>query len=189
MKPLKSVLLIPLIFPIGAYADGLAWSLYVKAGSYSVEDPDGETEDVSEFLPGAKLTYPVISRNSRIAVGGDWIDFELETDGDEVAQKVSGYRLYGAYEYQVPFTRNSKLWAGAGLSLNDVSYEDRYTVDQDGYLKELYENRSEASMGSTFYLNLLFGRGSFVPGIGIFADVPFGDGVKAFGATFSLSFD
>ena len=189
MKPLKSVLLISLILPINAEANDLAWALYVKAGSYSVEDPDGSTEDVNKFLPGAKLTYPVVNRSSRVAVGFDWLDFELDTDGKEVAQKVSGYRLYGAYEYEFPVARNVRIWGGIGLTLNDVTYEDRYTVDSDGYLADHYEDRSESSAGSTLYVNALFGRGVFVPGVGIFADVPFGDSVKAIGVNLSLNFN
>lgn len=189
MKPIKSVFLLSVILPISAEANDFAWSLYVKAGSYSVEDPDGGTEDVNKFLPGAKLTYPVINRNSRAAIGFDWIDFELETDGEEVAQKVAGYRLYGAYEYQFPFTRNVKFWGGAGLTLDDVEYKDRFTVDSDGYLLDHFEDRSEANAGATFYVNALFGRGSFVPGLGIFIDIPFGDGVKAVGANISVNFN
>ena len=189
MKPFKSVLLFSLVLPISAEANDFAWALYVKAGGYTVEDPDGETEDVSKFLPGAKVTYPVINRNSRVAVGFDWIDFELDTDGAEVAQKVSGYRLFGAYEREFPFSRNVKFWGGVGLTLDDVTYKDRYTVDSDGYLVDHFEDRSEANAGSTFYVNALFGRGAFVPGLGIFADIPFGDSVKAIGVNLSLNFN
>jgi hypothetical protein len=178
--------------PVQAKENIIDWGVYGKIGSYSVEDPEGSSGSEVVFLPGAKVVFPISRRGRQFVAGVELIDFSLDASESDVSQDVKGYRIWGGYEHQFSISRNFKIWTGAGLALDSVSYENRYTIDTDGYLDEEFDDRDESNAGITLYALTMFdmGRSSvWHPGIGVYIDSPFGDGVKSLGGTVQIIFD
>lgn len=170
----------------------MGWGLYGKVGSYSVEDPDGSADSEFAFLPGAKITFPFSRRGKQFVAGVELIDFDLDASESNVGQDVSGYRVWGGYEHRFNISRGFKFWGGIGLTLDSVSFEDRHTVDEDGFLKEHYEDLDESYSGITLYALSTIDvgrRAGWAPSLGIYVDQPFSDGVSSIGGTFQIIFD
>ena len=167
------------------------WGLYGKAGSYSVEDPNGSAADEFAFMPGAKITFPFSRRGKQFVGGVELIEFSLDASESNLGQDVSGYRVWGGYEHRFNISRSFKFWGGIGLTLDSVSFEKRHTIDEDGFLKERFDDRDEAYSGLTVYAlsTIDVGRRSgWEPALGVYIDQPFGDGVSSIGGTFQINF-
>ncbi len=180
-----------LITPSLSYAnDTFNWGVYIKAGNYGVEDPDGEADEEFTYSPGLKFTFPVSRRGKQLVVSGEYIDFDLDASTEYVGQEVNGYRLSGGYEHQFNLARSLKVWGGITLNIDTFTFDGRHTIDQDGYLAQRYEDLEETSLGVSGYLFTVFDmNSSWAPGIGLFVDYPMGDGVYAIGGFAQLIFE
>lgn len=189
MKPLFLASLF--LLSTGALAEtNLSWEGYIKAGSFDVDDPDGSTDATFSGAPGIKVIYPLEARGTALVSGVEFYSFDLDESTREIGQDVQGFRFWGGYEHRFNFSREVKVWAGVGLTIDSVDFDDRQTVAADGFLGETFDDRSETYVGGTLYANAYLdkGRSSYQPGIGVFVDVPFDDGVEAFGVLFSVRF-
>ena len=172
--------------------DTFDWGLTIKAGNYGVEDPDGDADEEFTYSPGIKFTFPVSRRGQQLVVSGEYIDFDLDPSTQYVGQEVNGYRLSGGYEHQFNLSRSFKVWGGATLNIDTVTFDGRHTIDQDGYLADRYQDLSETSLGVSGYIFTVFdvgARSTWVPSIGLFIDYPMGDGVRAIGGFAQLIFE
>lgn len=170
-----------------AYAE-THFGLGAATGTYSVEDPEGPTDEDSTTSVFGVLTMEV-DRN--YPLWRYWFElnhrsFELEASQTNVAQKVSSTNFNTILQRGFNVSSQVRPWIGAGLGVGLNDYEDRYTIDQDGYLKELYDNRSETD--ATGLLNVGIATRKLDAGISLGAsftyEIPLTDGIE--GTTFNV---
>ena len=164
------------------------FALGASTGTYSVEDPEGPTDEDSTTAIFGVLTMEV-DRN--YPLWRYWFElnhrsFELEASQTNVAQKVSSTNFNAIVQRGFNVSSQVRPWIGAGLGVGLNDYEDRYIIDQDGYLKDLYDNRSETDM--TGLLNVGIATRKLDAGISLGAaltyEIPLTDGIE--GTTFSV---
>ena len=186
--------LVGVLASAAALADDSKWSYgaTLKAGSYSVEDGDGSTNAKTAYVPGLKLVYDLEGRGRRVFAGIDFLNFDLDGSTSAIGQDVSGYSLTAGYEQRFNLARYVKLWLGAGLSANSVDFTNRYKVADDGFLGATYPDHSENYLGGIVTASTEFDlleSDNWKFGVGGFALMPFGDGVKGAGLLLSVTYN
>lgn len=170
-----------------AFADTL-YGLGASTGTYSVEDPEGTTDSDSTTALFGVITLPV-DRN--YPLWRYWFElnhrsFELEASQTNIAQKVTSTNFNAIVQRGFNISPQIRPWIGVGLGAGLNDYEDRYTIDQDGYLKDLYDNRSETDI--TGLLNIGIATRKLDAGISLGAaftyEIPLTDGIE--GTTFNV---
>lgn len=153
------------------------------AGDYTVQDPEGDTDSADETGVVGIITLPV---NRNYPSWRYWFQlghnsFEYEARTDQVGQEVTYTSLEGQIHLGFNVAREFKPWIGAGLGASLADYEGRHTIDEDGYLADSFEDRSETN---TFLL-LNAGLAStkldagFHVGLAATHKIPFDDGIEA----------
>ena len=159
------------------------YGLGVSTGNFSVEDPDGGAETVSETVLFGVMTLPV---NRNYPLWRYWFEvgyrsFELEPSQTEVGQKVDSIKLDAQFQRGFNVSTHFRPWVGVGVGVDLSDYADRHTVDQDGYLKDHFSDRSETGIHGLLNAGIAsrqFDAG-FVLGASLTYEVPFGDTVES----------
>lgn len=181
LKGIFKALPLVLLSSISAASD---WHFggYIKAGEYGVKDPDGDTETTSNATPGIKIAYDLDARGQRLFSAFEYVSFSLDSEPDSVAQDVKGYTLLGGYERKFAISRSIKIWLSGALGASSVDFTDRAAIASDGYLEEWLEDRSKNYFSGSIALDTYFDvTDTWQLGVGLFADLPIGDGVEAAG--------
>lgn len=175
--------LLPLVFFSSvASAGDLHVGGYLKAGRYGVEDPDGSTETADNVAPALKILYELDARGQRVFGGLEYISFSLDPEADTIAQDVDGYALLAGYERKIPLSRALKIWIGGSLSASSVDFTHRSVIANDGYLDQRLDDRAETYFSGALTLDSYFTvTDSLELGVGLYVDLPFGDGVESAG--------
>lgn len=179
----RLIILISLsLSPMVMAESSLNFSGYLKAGSASVNDPDGKTKPTVIVIPGIKATVDLSSRYTNLITGVEYISTSLDGSVKDIGQDVDGYSIYVGAERRFSVSRSTKLWLTGAFSYSDISFENRFTVDSDGFLEKTFENRSEGIAGISLAADVYFDVAtSWRWGLGAFVDVPLGDGINVAG--------
>jgi hypothetical protein len=176
----KFVLLLTLLSPF-SMAD-INFSGHVKAGLLTINDPDGEADQSVVAIPGLKTTLDLSSRYTYLIAGFEYLTASVDGSVENIGQDVDGYSLFVGAERRFSLSRSTKLWLSGALTYNDLRFENRYTIDEDGFLDMSFDDRKESIAGISLASDVYFDVAtSWRWGLGIFADVPFGDGVQVAG--------
>jgi len=155
----------------------------VTQGNYSVEDPDGSADSTTEASIFGVVTMPM-SRN--------WPDyrywfqvahksFELDASTSEVGQEVTSTSLSAIIQRSFSISSDFRPWLGLGAGAGINDYEGRHTIDEDGFLKDRFDDRSNTSMYLILNAGISFRKldnGVFI-GTSINYERPIDDGIES----------
>ncbi len=165
----------------------LDYRVLIKAGSFSVDDPDGDSPKETAVIPGLAVSFDLSGRGQQLVAGFEFLSIEFEGDAGEVNQEVDGYTLSLAYEKQLVMSRHFKPWVGFGALINSHTFENRFSTDADGFLDQLYVNREETYFGFSLYADNYFQLSdSLFLGLGPYVDFSVSDGLSSVGVRTSL---
>ena len=155
----------------------------IVKGNYSVEDPDGSTDSASETAVVGVMTLPV---NRNFPSWRYWFQlghnsFSLDSGGSDVGQDVTSTSLEAHIHRGFNVSSEFKPWLGLGMGASLSDFENRHSVDEDGFLDETFEDRSETNMflvlnGGAASTKL---EGGFHIGAALSHKVPLDDGIEA----------
>jgi len=169
-----------------AFAGDWHFGGYLKAGQYGVSDPDGDTETTKHVTPALRVAYDLKTRGQRLFSAIEYVSFSLDPESDSISQDVQGYTLLGGYERKFAISRMAKIWLSGAVGVSSMDFTDRASIASDGYLDTWLEDRSENYFSGSIALDTYFDvTDSWQIGVGIFADLPIGDGVEATGIRFT----
>jgi len=162
--------------------------VHAKSGLLTVVGPDGDTDSPLAVSPGIRSAYDLESRGTRVYFSYDHLSADLDASTSNIGQEVSGSTMAFGYEKRIPLSRNMKFWLGGALTYNQHEFTDRYTVDSDGFLADLYNDREETPIGISIHADTYFPFGNdWVFGVGGFGDFAVGgDSVNLIGLRLSI---
>lgn len=164
-----------------AFSDTL-FGVGVATGSYSVDDPKGPTDKDSTTSVFGAMAMPI---NRNYPLWRYWFElnhrsFELEASPSNIGQKVSSTNINAMVQRGFNVSTQLRPWIGIGLGAGLNDYEDRYTIDQDGYLKDLYENRSATDITGLLNVGIATRKleAGFSLGTSLTYEIPLTDGIE-----------
>lgn len=179
---LKRILFVALASASVQVHSEVHFGIGASTGTYSVEDPKGSTDSDSTSSIFGVLTMPV-DRN--YPLWRYWFElnhrsFELEASQTDIGQKVSSTNINAIVQRGFDVSTQLRPWIGFGLGAGLNDYEDRYTIDQDGYLKDLYDNRSETDFTGLLNVGLATRKldAGMALGASLTYEVPLTDGIE-----------
>lgn len=119
----------------------------------SINDPDGDTDNISDGAPLALVVVYDFNNKTRLYSVIDYIDTSLDASTDKIGQKISAYQLLATYQHEIKLSHALKFYAGIGLGYTQADFENRHTVDSDGFLATRYENREESYFSAVLNLS------------------------------------
>ena len=123
-----------------------------KVCLFTIDDPDGDTETYTG-VQGLGLTYIYdLNRKSRLYTDFTMIDFETDGSTSDIANTVKGYTATTAYQHIFRVTRKINFYLGAGITMSQLYFDDRYTTTPSGFLANSYDDRTETSFAG--YINI-----------------------------------
>lgn len=137
------LLMIFLMVPVVSNADtkiGISPS-YVF---FTLEDPDGDTEDFDGFQAFGVTTIHDMNNKYRAASVFNYYDFKVDPSVNRIGQKVKGYQLGAMVQRIIRVARRLNFYAGVGLAYTKADFTSRHTVSPDGYLENRYDDRDES---------------------------------------------
>jgi len=159
--------------------------LHIKAGSLTLDDPDGDTNSPTLTIPGLLVNYDLNTRGLRALLSVDYIDVEFDGNMVEIEQEASGYSFALGLERRFALSRKTKIWAGASIKYMELDFENRFTVDDEGFLDQGYNDRSASYFVLSLHSDIYFALGEKAKlGLGGFVD--FSDELNIFGIRLSL---
>jgi hypothetical protein len=132
---------------------------YTKLGFLSVDDPDGSTEQVAGATIGGRYLYPLKRRNQWLFAGIDYTSFTLDAGTNTIGQNVVSYGMTGGYEGVIPYFKKKDVRWNAALKIAQETFNQRHTVDQDGFLSEHLKNRTVSSYSALVGIDYNFNYG------------------------------
>lgn len=126
------------------------YGLVGQAGNFSINDPDGDTEEVFSASPRIFLGYQ-FSRSWSVNGVYDFINISMDAESQTIGQdgKGSALGLEGVYHY--PLFDNTEILFRAGLKSLNIDFSNRLKLDSDGFIEEQFADRSISE--TTFMLN------------------------------------
>lgn len=111
---------------------------------FSIDDPDGDTEDYVGFQPFGITTVHDLNNKYRVMAVFNYFDFEVDPSTSEIGQSVEGYHVGTIIQRIIRIARGFNFHAGLGVSYTAADFTGRHTVAADGYLQDSYDDRSES---------------------------------------------
>jgi len=155
----------------------------VTQGNYSVEDPDGSADSTTEASIFGVVTMPM-SRNwpdYRYWFQVEHKSFELDASTSEVGQDVTSTSLSAIIQRSFSVSSDFRPWLGLGAGAGINDYDGRHTIDEDGFLKDRFDDRSNTSMYLILNAGISFRKldnGVFI-GTSINYERPIDDGIES----------
>lgn len=119
-------------------------------GRFDISDPDGRTQPAYAVQP-LKLIYTDWQKNgNRLWVELLYNDVALEADEHNIGQHVLHRGVNFMLQKNFVVSPYIKPWMSAGVGISVVGYEQRHTMDSEGYLLELLPNRESATASALF---------------------------------------
>jgi len=118
----------------------------VSVGEYQVNDPDGQTQPTSDDSIVHILYMNQMSRDKRWYAEYYQITVEYEAQANYIGQEVKTKGVNLAFQKRFSFTRSIRPWFGFGVNLTSNEFTKRHTVDEDGYLVQSYDDRSDETL-------------------------------------------
>ena len=173
-----------------SHAKDFSYGVLPYFGSFSVDDPEGESETAEEFYVLNFVATYETARNRRLWSELGFIEFDTQASVTEVSQDVEQWYFLTAYQFRLVLSRSFKPWLGAGLVLAQSEYSGRFTTDEDGFLDQSFPARDETEFGYTLQImhdiELENNRFDLVAGIA-YTD-SFDDGLQGFKIQFGILF-
>lgn len=112
-------------------------------GVYTVDDPDGDVEDISGLVPLSVSFIYDLNNKTRLYTNLTYIEKELDASTTKIGQDISGYQAVATWQHIFKLSHSMKFYAGGGVTFTQADFEKRHAVDSDGFLVQRYADRSE----------------------------------------------
>lgn len=153
----------------------------VTLSTLSVEDPNGDTSNKTALQPFNFVYADDFSLGVRYWAEGFYQAATLPASSNQIGQDVERYGLRLSLQRKLKTSPKFDLWGGLGVHAAMDDFSKRYTKDGEGYLLQLYGDRSSNHFGIQ---GELVAEWKFKPRWDIAAKamyaIPFGDGVNDF---------
>jgi hypothetical protein len=132
-----------------------AFGPYVGASYTAVDDPDGSTERSAALSRIGVVSAYTLNRKTMVESEVFYHSDSYSASRSDIGQKVKGIGLAAQYYRNLPLTRSFQPWVGAGLSLNNFKYSDRYTTESEGFLAQRFEDRNSQEIDLLISVKLI----------------------------------
>lgn len=171
-------------FPLANTAIASEYIKYGVAGNignFSVEDPDGDTASQnSTYLSGILLT-PVNRNNPSMRLWYEFSfrSFDLDASTSNIGQEVNSLSISATLQKGWSTKTIDAYWVGIGAALSLDDYSDRFKLDNQGFLSQQFNDRSETILGIIFNagFNMPAAKG-YMYGFNFNFHLPIDDGVS-----------
>ena len=139
--------------PLGLPQNTAKIGYAVGAIHLSVDDPEGDTQDDWAFLPFTLIYTDWLIRDIRFWTELYYFETDIDASTRDIGQNIERYGLRFSLQKSL---RISSLWApwfGIGVDLSHTQYDDRHTIDNEGFLLERFADRDETEFA--LLVNLL----------------------------------
>jgi hypothetical protein len=147
--------------PANAASDGersFAFGPYLGASYTQVNDPDGSTNRSAALSRIGVVSTYLFDRRTQVESELYFHKDSFSASNHAIGQKVIGYGFAAQYYRNFPVARGFRPWLGAGLSLNNFKYKDRYTTESGGFLAQQYSDRNDQEISVLFSAKLITGE-------------------------------
>lgn len=118
--------------------DHVGGQLGIGARYSSFSHPEGQlVYDVSEQVQAA-ITYTP-SRSLQYGFGFGYSNNVFGAEGDSIGETQTLISLSLFIDRRIPLTRSIDAWVGVGFGSNLRSHKERYSLSDDGYLDQEFE--------------------------------------------------
>jgi len=118
----------------------------VGMSRFTVDDPDGPTQAGVDVLPMSLVYTDWLPHSWRYWAEAYYFATTLDAKAGEIKQKIARIGTRLTLQHNVNLGRWS-VWLGGGLDLSRNQYTRRYSVDNDGFLLKVYEDRLNTAVG------------------------------------------
>lgn len=135
------------LLSLSVKAEGLDYQITLGTSfkTYVSNEPEGKTSKESTVVP-IFITYDLmLDRVTKISVTYTPLDFDITAGINGFGLTVDGYQIMSSYQKKIRFSRSIKPWLSIGLITNFLDFTQRHTTDEQGFLNELFDDRSEIS--------------------------------------------
>lgn len=133
IRRITAILVLLLVLPAAHAAETFRFGILPSIASYSVEDPQGPTEQRAGFSPAAVLLIDM-GRDSRLLAQIAYDKFTTSASTTNVNNDVTSLNVGLSYQMMMRITRGWKPWLGVGAAYANESYSNRYTLTSGGFL-------------------------------------------------------
>ena len=126
------------------FAPGAQWGAGISYGSYTVDDPDGNTGSTETAAISLLLNY-TLSKTWRSWMELNYVEFVLPYSEQEIGQDVQAVHLDVLFQRAIPLF-DSSSWLGIGYGIGYNKIVDRST-SINGVIGDEFEDRKEANHG------------------------------------------
>lgn len=138
--------------------EDLHFGLVLNGSSVYFEDFEGEGEsstyNEANALNGTAIYY--LERDLRVKTDLSYRKVSIDPDVNVVGQEGSLLSLAFQTQFRLEVGRLSHFWVGAGLGYVGYDFEDRFTVDRDGYVTQSYKDLEGNALYSLASVNREF---------------------------------
>ena len=155
----------------------------------TLDDPAGETDSLETLVP-LSLFYSLGSgRDLRYLAEATYVEGQVDAAVDRVGEGVTSSIIGISIQRRFRIARNWKPWLGGGVSYFNNRFENRHTIDSEGFLAEHYGNRSEDAFSATLTAASYWDvHESFDLGVHLVADLPYGSELRRVGVGVAVLF-
>jgi len=169
---MKTACLLPIalttLFSTNSFSsDEFNYGFYPSIGLYSVNDPEGKTEQKAVFQLIDVFAAYELYRDSRLYLEVALMDEKFEPSISEVGTKIKSTDFTVQYQWRYRVSKSFKPWLGIGGMFSNVKYTNRHLVDRNGYLAKEFEpiEQKETALSVSMMLENEIAFGSIIYGI------------------------
>lgn len=150
----------------------------------TVSESEGDTDSEGVLVPriGVEL---MMSRIDKLSFGWRTFSETYDPSNDGIGLKIDVNQFDVTWLRNLRLSREIKPWIGGGLRTTIGEIKDRHTIDNDGFLDELYDDRDAGDVSLILQGQLVFDlKDNWGIVTGITYDIPLSEGVQgiSFGA-------
>jgi hypothetical protein len=136
------ILAVPLGLPESTAKIGIAGG----AALVSVDDPDGDTETTTGVQPFGLVYTDWFVGDIRYWTEAFYYAAELDASSDKIGQDVERYGVRFSLQKSFRIIQAWAPWFGLGLDVSKIDYTLRHTKDNEGFLLQRFDDRSETGV-------------------------------------------
>lgn len=137
------VLLVPALLQPGHAADDGGFGAGVSVNFAKVEDPAGTTDTEAGVTPLSLFYFHEIVRDWRVFTELAYATYEFDASTSAPGMDVTHLGLGLGLQRKLRLTSWAHPWVGATATVHQDSFDDRFTVDADGFLAQDLGDRDE----------------------------------------------
>lgn len=145
---MTSVLLIFLLFftSLSNAEDDLGIGIGLGVFLFSPDDPSGDADVTLSVTPLSIYYTTELGRDTRIMSNFTYLTYDVDASTTSIGQEVTRVSLTAMYQSRFRVSRSFKPWLGLGLTFGTEEFENRFTIDKDGFLDQSFANRKESGV-------------------------------------------